>query len=193
MVLPTVGTRLYFILGTVLFGGMLAAGTASLDTTSIAGHSVNLPEFQTATTLKTVTNSTARAFPYRAPFIAYVRGTGSTTLRYGAACFPNPFKNMSGGSGVLVRLDYHVGNNPAGLGGDIGFVKSCTLHAAGNAAASGSDIINDVCTGTGCISTYTTGTAAWNNADYVKFTPRGNLTSSYTGRITGEVINIWGE
>src|SRR4051812_35817353 len=125
MTLPTIGTKLYWILGSVLFGGMIAAGSASLDTTSTAGHAVVLPEFSSATTLKTVSKLTSSGFPYRLPFVAYVRGTGSTTLRYGASCFPNPFKNMSAGSGVVVRLDYHAGNNPAGIGGDIGFVKNC--------------------------------------------------------------------
>lgn len=191
--LPTIGTRLYYILGSVLFGGMIAPGSNTLDTTSVAGSVTVLPEFSNASTLKVVTNSTAQGFPYEGRFIAYVRGTGSTTLRYGAACFKNPFQNMSGGSGSVVRLEYHVGNSPAGVGGDIGFVKSCTNHAANDDTASGDTIINNVCTNTGCISRYTTGTAAWNGADYIKFTPRGNLTSAYTGRITAMVVNIWGE
>src|SRR5688500_2247629 len=103
MVLPTLGTKLYWILGSLLLGGMIAVGSASLDTTSTAGSTEVLPEFASATTLKSVRVSTADGFPYKATINAYVRGTGSTTLRYGAACFPNPFKNMAGVSGVVVR------------------------------------------------------------------------------------------
>ncbi len=193
MVLPTIGTKLYWILGSVLFGGLIYAGVASSDTTSTSGHSVVLPEFASATTLRPVTGSTSSGFPYKVTVNAYVRGTGSTTLRYSASCIRNPLKGMGAGSGIVARLDYHVGNNPNGLGGDIGFVKNCSNHGVGVAAASGSDLINDVATATGATSSYTTGTATFNDADFIKFTPRGNLGSSYTGRITLEVINIWGE
>ena len=190
--LPTLGTRLYYYLGSVLFGGMSSTASSTLDTTSVAGFTVALPKFASATTLTPVTNSTASAFPYKGTFVGYLRGTGSTTLRYGAGCFRNPLNALGAGSGIVARLDYHAGNNPAGLGGDIGFVKSCTGHSAAN-TNSGSDLINDTCTATGCVSSYTTATAAFNGADYIKFTPRGNLTSSYTGRITVEIVNIWGE
>jgi hypothetical protein len=50
-----------------------------------------------------------------------------------------------------------------------------------------------VCTATGCISRYTTGTQALGSGVYIKFTPRANLTAGYTGRITGIIEDIWGE
>lgn len=191
--LPVIGTRLYYILGSLLHGGMIAPASNALDTTSLAGDVQVLPEFSTATLLKAVTNSTSQGFPYKADIIAYIRGTGSTTLRYGAACFPNPFKNMGGGTGTVVRLDYSPRRSPAAIGGDIGFVKSCSNHTANDDTASGDTLMNNVCTNTGCVSSYVTGTAAFNGADYIKFTPRGDLTAGYTGRITGTIIKRWGE
>ncbi len=189
MILPNpLGVKFLTFLGSILFGGMISTGSAG--TTSVAGGAIILPEFASATTLA---NSATSKFVFTEPFIAYVRGTGSTTLRYGAACFPNPLKKLSAGSGTVVRLTYHAGNNPAGVGGDIGFVKDCVANTAGDNTLSGSNLIDNTCTATGCTSYYTTGTAAWNNADFVKFTPRANLTAGYTGRITGEVENIWGE
>jgi hypothetical protein len=185
--LPTLGTRLYYILGNILHGGMIQVGSTSLNTTSVAGAVEVLPEFATATTLRPVTNSTSQGFPYKGKFNAYVRGgTGSSTVRYAASCFKNPFQNMSGGTGVALVLDYHAGNTN-GHGGDIGFVDSCTDNTT-----SGSDLIDNTCTATGCISSYRTGTAIWHGAKYIKFTPRGKL-GSVGGRITGEVINVWAE
>ena len=192
-VLPTLGTRLYYMLGSFLKGGMVAAPSTSLDTTALAGYWDVLPDFASSSTLKEVTASVASAYPYKGTFIGYVRGTGSTTLRYGALCVRNPLARISGGSGSLVTLEYQNKYNPAGIGGDIGFVKSCTGHGAGDATASGSDIINNVCTGSGCISKFGSGSGLnFNNADYIKFTPRGNLTSSFQARITLTVLNDWG-
>jgi hypothetical protein len=189
--LPTLGTRLYYMLGSFLRGGMVSTASSTSDTTSVAGYWDVLPEFNSATTLKSVTSSITSGYAYKGTFNAYVRGTGSTTIRYGASCFPNPLAKISGGSGTVLRLTYQAGNNPAGVGGDIGFVKSCTAHTG--ATASGSDLIDNTCTSTGCVSQYTTGTASFNNVDYIKFTPRANLTSSYTGRITFELLNDWGK
>ncbi len=121
---------------------------------------------------------------------AWVAGTGSTTIKYPAACIANPLASLtpSAGSGIVFRVDYEAGNNPAGVGGDIGFVKSC-----GDAGGSGSTLIDNTCTSSGCVSSYTTGTALWNGADYIKFTPRANLTSGYTGRIRVTYGDIFGE
>src|SRR5687767_11793075 len=87
--LPTLGTRLYYMLGSFLKGGMVSVGAVSTDTTSVAGAWEVLPEFASATTLKPVTNAISSGYAHKGDFTAYVRGTGSTTLRYGAACFPN--------------------------------------------------------------------------------------------------------
>jgi hypothetical protein len=121
---------------------------------------------------------------------AFVAGTGSTTIKYPAVCIPNPLASLSPsqGTGIVMRVQYEGGNNPAGVGGDIGFVKSC-----GNAGGSGNTLIDNVCTSTGCVSTYTTGTALWNGADFIKFTPRANLTSGYTGRIKVWYGDVFGE
>lgn len=187
--LPTIGTRLYYTLGSMLFGGMISTRSQGAGTTSTAGYVQVLPEFSGASTLRNVIASTSQGFPYKGFFIGYVTaGTGSTTVKYAAACFKNPFQGMSGGTGNLLRLDYHVGNSPTGVGGDIGFVTDCTDNTA-----SGSDVIDNVCTSTGCLSSYTTGTANWNGASYIKFTPKAALAAGYTGRITGEVLNRWGE
>lgn len=185
--LPTIGTRLYWTLGNMLFGGMVTPASTSLNTTAVAGYVEFLPEFASATALRSVTTSTTSAFPYKGTYGAYVRGgTGSTTVRYAASCFRNPLYNLSAGTGVLARLDYHAGDTN-GNGGDIGFVNSCTDNTA-----SGSDLIDNTCTATGCVSSYTTGTAAWNGMRYVKFTPRGKLGTT-PGKITFEVINVAGE
>src|SRR5438105_4569352 len=84
--LPTLGTKLFYMLGSFLKGGMVSVATVSTDTTSVAGYWDVLPEFASATTLKPVTNVITSAYAYKGTFTAYVRGTGSTTLRYGAAC-----------------------------------------------------------------------------------------------------------
>jgi hypothetical protein len=184
--LVTLGTHFLYFLGSILLSGIISVSSG--PQTAVNGGAIMVPDFTSAG----VASHTAK-IPVIEPFAAFVEGTGSTTLRYGAACFPNPLKGMNMGSGTVVRLTYHVGHNPTGIGGDIGFVKNCTNHAANDATASGAQLIDNTCTATGCTSYYTTGTAPWNNADFIKFTPRGNLTSGYTGRITGEVEDIWGE
>ena len=178
----TLGTKYLYFLGSILLAATIS--TSSTNTTGVNGGAILVPDFTSAGVA-----SRNAVVPVRQQFIAYVRSnTGSTTIRYPASCFPNVLKGRSRGSGTVLRLTYHSGPNPAGVGGDIGFVKSC-----GAAGGSGSDLINDVCTASGCVSHYTTGTAAWNDADFIKFTPRANLGSTYTGRITGEVQDIWGE
>ena len=175
------GTKYLYILGSLLLAGVIATGSGNL--TGVNGGAIMVPDFTTAG----VASRTARV-PVKEYFIGYVKGTGSTTIKYPASCFRNPLRGQSKGSGTLLRLTYHSGNNPAGVGGDIGFVKDCSASGG-----SGASVINDTCTATGCTSYYTTGTALWNDADYIKFTPRANLTTSYTGRITGQVEDIWGE
>ena len=191
--IPTLGTRLFYVLGSYLKGGLVAAPSTTLDTTALAGVWDVLPDFASSSTLKEVTGTISSAYPYKGSFIGFVRGTGSTTLRYGAFCVRNPLARISGGSGSLMTLEYQNKYNPAGIGGDIGFVKSCANHGFSDATASGSDIINNVCTGSGCISKFGSGSGLnFNNADYIKFTPRGNLTSSFQARITLTVLNDWG-
>lgn len=184
--ITSLGTRFLYFVGSIVLATYISTTTG--QQTGVNGGAIMVPDFNTSG----VESRTVRV-PVRLPFVAYVRGTGSTTLRYGAACFPNPLKAMGKGSGVLLRLAVYVGNSPAGLGGDVGFVKSCAGHAANDNTASGDTLINNVATGTGAHSEYTTGTADWNQDDFIKFTPRGNLTTSYTARIEGEVQDNWGE
>jgi hypothetical protein len=191
--IPTLGTRLYYMLGSFLKGGMVAGPSVTLDTTAVAGYWDVLPEFNSSSTLMPVTNSITSGYAYKGTFNVYVRGTGSTTLRYGAFCFRNPLAKISGGSGSVVTAEYHNKYSPAGVGGDIGFVKSCTGHAANDNTASGDTLINNTCTSSGCISKFASGSGLnFNNADYIKFTPRGNLTSSFQARFTFTLLNDWG-
>jgi hypothetical protein len=184
---PTLGTRLYYMLGSFVTGGMVHRGTAATNTTSLAGRWQVLPEFSNSTTLRPITGVITSGFPYRGEFTAYVVGTGSTTIKYNAVCVPLPLGKIGAGSGLVLRLDYHAFHNPAGAGGDIGIVDNC------NKTTSGSNLIDNVCTSTGCISSYTTGTAQAGSGKFLKFTPNKDLTTSYTGRITFELLNIWGE
>lgn len=186
--LPTLGTRLFYTLGSFLRGGMIHTGTAVTNTTSLAGGWDVLPEFSNKTTLRSVTTSIASAFPYKGTFNAFVVGTGSTTIRYNAVCVPVPTSKIQGaGSGLILNLYYHSKFNPAGVGGDIGIVDDC------GKTTSGSNLINDVCTSSGCYSAYTTGTLGAGSGKYIKFTPRNNLTSGYQGRITFEMLNLYSE
>ena len=190
--LPTIGTRLYWTLGNVLFGGMVTPASTSLNTTAVVGHVEFLPEFSSATTLRPVTNVTTSAFPYKGTYAAYVRGgTGATTHRVSASCFRNPLYNLNAGTATVLRLDYHAGDTN-GVGGDIGFVNNCTNEALTSNSASGSDLIDNTCTSTGCTSSYTTGTANWNGSRYIKFTLRAKLGTA-PGKITFEIINVAGE
>jgi hypothetical protein len=159
----------------IAFTGLVAVG-------AIAGG-IRLSEFNSAGAPSPTTTTVIADY-----INGYVTATGSTTIKYPAACIANPLAAMGLGSGAVVRLTYSAGNNPAGVGGDIGFVKSCD-----NAGGSGATLIDNTCTSTGCLSTYTTGTALWNSADYIKFTPRGNLTSGYTGRIHIQYEDVFGE
>jgi hypothetical protein len=193
--IPTLGTKLYYILGSVMFGGMVHQGTQPGDTTSVAGYWQTLPEFASATTLRPITNSITSVYPYKGNFTAYIRAsTGSTTLRYNGTCFPNPLKKITGGgSGSIVSLEYQNKYNPTGVGGDIGFVKDCTKHGVGDSTASGDTVINNACTVTGCTLSMTGTMLNFNNADYIKFTPRAALAGGFIGRITFTLLNNIGK
>jgi hypothetical protein len=182
--LVTLGTsKVYYWLGVLVFATRLTTGSGG--ETGSNGAPIAVADFTTAGVI-----SRTAYIPVEFPVGLYVRGgTGSTTIKYPAACAPNPLKKLAKGSGTLLRLTYHNGRNPTAIGGDIGFVKGC-----GDAFGSGSVLaINDTCTSSGCTSYYTTGTALWNDADYIKFTPRAALAPGFTARITGSVEDIWGE
>lgn len=110
--------------------------------------------------------------------------TGGTGVKYASICLPNPFKRMGTGtgrtflnigSGGVLEAVYINKANPAGVGGDLGFVDGCEN-------GTGSTIIDNVCTGTGCNSQYIangTSMAVWQGAEYLKLGLRGNPTSAF--------------
>jgi hypothetical protein len=180
--LVTLGTKYLYFLGSILLAGVISTGSG--NTTGVNGGAIMVPNFTTAGIA-----SKSQKVVIREPFVAFVRAaTGSTTKAYPASCFRNPLRGMNLGSGSLAWLTLHNIANPTGVGGDIGFVKGC-----GDEYGSGATLIDNTCTATGCTSKYRAGTADWNGADYVKFTPRAALAPGYIGRITGEVEDNLGE
>ena len=176
------GTKFVYFLGSILLAGVIS--TASGGATGVNGGAIMLPDFNSAG----VASKTVK-FPYLEHVIAFVKAnTGSTTIQYPASCFQNPLHGMGAASGTVLRLTYHAGKNPTAVGGDIGIVKGC-----GASFGSGTQLVNDTCTASGCTSYYTAGTALLSDADFIKFTPRAALAPGYTGRITATVENIWGE
>lgn len=129
------------------------------------------------------------------PILARATATGSATVKttgydgtsgtkYASVCVPNPLRNMGTGSGrtflnrgsggVLAAI-YNVKNSPAGIGGDVGFVRGCT-------SGTGAQLLNDVCTGSGCTSAFVADDNSfpiWQGQEYIKLGLRGNPTSSY--------------
>lgn len=122
------------------------------------------------------------------PLNVFVTATGSTTLKYDATCVANPLVSLGLGTGAIIRLSYQVGSNPAGVEADVGFVKSCD-----DQSGSGQDLLNNTCSSTGCVSQYTTGTALWNGADYIKVTLKDDPTSDYTARLRILYEDVFGE
>lgn len=161
----TLRTQKTFSLGRIVLGGLIAAG--------LIGGGVKVAEFNTVGAPSPSVTFVARDFVN-----AFVTATGSTTVKYPAACIQNPLLALASASGTVVRLTYENGNNPNAAAGDIGFVKGC-----GDSFGSGSTLFDNTCTGTGCVSAYTTGTASWNSADYIKFTLSKNPTAAFTARI----------
>ena len=153
--------------GLLLVGGLIASGVVS------GGIFLN--------TLSSSGGETSGTFPAFLPAIADAAGSGSTSLSYDSMCISSPLVTggLSLGSGTVIRVKYDNIKNPLGIGGDLGFVKSCN-----DTSASGSDIIDNVCTATGCTSYYTTGTITWNGTDKLKLTLRSDPTTSFDAKIT---------
>jgi hypothetical protein len=154
-----------FTLGRIVLGGLIAAG--------LIGGGFKLADFNSAGAPSSTVTYVAQDF-----FNAYATATGSTTIRYPSVCITNPLLGLAAASGTVVRLSYQNIANPTGIGGDIGFTKGC-----GDSFGSGQSLINDTCTGTGCRSYYTTGTAGWNSADKIKFTLRNTVPAGFSARI----------
>lgn len=181
-IITLTASKFVYFLGGLVLAMRIAAGSGG--TTGVNGAPIYVPDFTTAGAM-----SRTAKIPVEFPFAGFVRGgTGSTTVQYPALCFLNPLASIGKGSGTVLRLKYHNGNNPTAVAGDIGFVKGC-----GAAFGSGETLINNTCTNSGCVSTYTTGTAAFNGTDYIKFTPSAALAPGFTARITGSVEDVWGE
>lgn len=169
-------------------GGIAVLG---LIANGVVGGGFRLPEFNSAGA-----PSPTATYPAFEPFNAFITATGSTsnTLRYAATCIPNPLVGLTPnlGSGGLLVLSYQGGNNPAGIGGDIYFTKDCNDKTTTGSTV----IINDFPTNTGGTVTWfasTGGEKLWNGAEYIKVVFRGNPTSSYTGRLRGFYMDIYGE
>ena len=121
------------------------------------------------------------------PIYAIATSTGSATVesmgktgvvgtKYASICIPNPLRmNGTGtgklffnrGSGIVLRADWFVIKGPGNVGGDIGFVDGCE-------SGTGDTLINNACSGTGCRSSYTEGTADWDGNDFIKVGLRGD-------------------
>lgn len=178
-----VASKVFYHLGVLVLATRLFVGSGGQ--TAVNGAPISAPDFTTAG----VESRTAH-IPIVFPFAGFVRSnTGSTTIKYPAACLPNPLKAIGKGSGTIVRLAYYNGNNPTAVGGDWGIVKGC-----GDAFGSGVTVlINDVGTESGARAFYTTGTASLGKDDFIKFTPRAALAPGFTARVEGIVEDHWGE
>jgi len=162
-------------IGRLLIGTVLATG--------LVGGGVAISEFNSAGAPDPVTISIDRDTAY-----AYVTKTGSTTLKYPATCIENPLRDLGLGSGTVVRATYSARYSPAAAGGDVVFAKDCLDHTA-----SGVVLIDNFCTSSGCVSNYTTGTAAWNSADYIKVIFRKDPTAGHDARLKLWYEDYYGE
>lgn len=176
----------FLVASVMLIMSLLRGVNATYHTTPyILGAGIGSKDFSSATIM-----NTTRKIVFEMPITALASATGSSTVKtnnqdgvpgtkYASICVPNPFRNMGTGtgrtflnigSGTVLRAIYGVKKNPTGVGGDLGFVADCE-------SGTGQTLINNVCTATGCVSRYTTGTADWNGAYFVKL----GLTGSGRG------------
>ncbi|MGE0536644.1 MAG: hypothetical protein AB7O68_16860 [Pirellulales bacterium] len=193
------------LLGIVAAYVIGAVTTSGLTATIISRNVTSVPLPQSSTSTATKIGNVVLSLP----FVAKATATGSATVKttgmdgkagtkYAAICLPNPLFNVgygSGGttvgrnSGSILELVYHNVRNPAAIGGDIGFVRDC------NSDGTGSTLINDTCTASGCTSIFALSgnNGDWSGFQFVKLGLRGNPTSSYEAYITGRVRDIIGE
>lgn len=175
--------------GLLIVGGLISAVSGYLGVTT---GGVSLPDVTSGGA------ESVKVFIANNEFNAFVTATGSTsaTERYAAVCIPNPLTRLatSGGTGSLTRLSFEMGNNPAGIGGDVYFTKDCD-----DKTTTGSTLlINDFKTLSGAV-TYPTMSALsstgalWNGADFIKVTLRGNPTAPFTARVRGAYEDVFGE
>ncbi len=111
---------------------------------------------------------------------------GSTGTKYAALCIPNPFRRMgtgtgrtfiNAGSGVVRYAVYKNIRNPNGAGGDVGFVSGCE-------SGTGASLMDNLATATGARVRYTTGSAAWNELDYIKVGLRKDPTAGFQATLS---------
>jgi hypothetical protein len=178
--MANLGQQMWKIATRLLLGGAIATG--------VVGGGIRLFDFSSSGSVNQRTTASTVAADW---LNIFVTASGSATLNYPATCVTNPLAGLGLGSGTVVRLTYQVGNNPSASEADIGFVKNCADHAL--ATGSGQDLINNSCSATGCVSTYTTGTANWNGADKIKVTIKEDPTSSYTARLRLQYEDLFGE
>ena len=142
------------------------------------------------------------------PILARATNSGSATIKaagydgtngtkYASICIPNPLRNMgtgSGrtflnrGSGGILEVVYQVEKGGAGVGGDLGFVRSC-------GAGTGSQLINDVCTATGCTSSFIADDNSfpiWQGQEFIKLGLRGTPGGGYKASLFLKVTDAAG-
>lgn len=175
--------KLYYILGAWVLATRLFV--ASGGQTAVNGAPISVPDFNTSGVY-----SRSVAIPVLFPFAGFVRGgTGSTTVKYPAACIRNPLYAVSKSSGSVVRLAFYNERNPTGVSVDVGLTKGC-----GDSFGSGSVLlIDNVATASGSRAFYTTGTQSITSDEYIKVTPSAALAAGYRARVIGIIEDHPGE
>lgn len=102
--------------------------------------------------------------------------------KYDTCITANPLSS----TGVVVRAQLELGNNPAGGTFDCGFVKAAN-------SATGTTLIENSVSATGANSYYTTGTAHWNGADFIKCGTITPPTSPFTAHLRIWYTDTFGE
>ena len=158
--------------GKTVFGGLVGAAVVGgiwLNSLSTGG-----------------TEKTGDPFPAFVPVVLDISATGSTsaTQKYDALCIG--LSDLLGdiGSGTIIRSTYHNISNPTGASADIGFVEHCGIEGR---SSSGTNLIDNTCTSTGCLSRYTTGTLDWmgnGSGSKLKVTIKKDPTSSFDAKLT---------
>lgn len=157
------------IAGGIRLAEFNSAGSPSPSATYIARDYVNVFCSATGGNVKTSYNG--------------LTGTGA---KYNTCIVRNPLAALGAGSGVITRASLEMGNNPAGVGFDCGFVKGVN-------AGSGSELFNGVVLATGAIAFRGTGSFLWNGADYVKCGTLDDPTAGFSARLRLEYSDIYGE
>src|SRR4051812_42826624 len=127
MIIPNpLATKFSWILGSILFGGLVSA--------KLIGGVIFLPEFNSSGAPSPITKEAALQ-----PFNVFWTATGGNVKvnsmgKYDAFCVPNPLTKLtpSEGSGAFVNaLSFQMGPNPNNASYDISLEKSCNGGSGG--------------------------------------------------------------